>query len=153
MSEDHREPIFHLALEGSRLQIQKLWHQLKIFKGVMAVIGENKWDRGVCWENLGGALVSNNGGASDLMETVGVPAYVAYIWSGLTLVETDSGARAESCGSGKGLLDWDRCLLDKFGRGPRLFGIFGLGSMLVEEVNALIGVPGEDMPCGYVGSR
>ena len=97
--------------------------------------------------------MSNNGGASDLTETLGVPAYVAYIWSGITLVETDSGARAESCGSGKGLLDWDRCLLDKFGRGPRLFRIFGLGSMSVEDVNALIRVLGEDMPCGYVDNR
>ena len=115
--------------------------------------GGNSWDRNVFWGNLGGTLASDEGGDRDLTKTVRDPTYVEDIWSGLTLVETDSGARAESCGSGKGLLDWDRCLLDKFGRGPRLFRIFGLGSMSVEDVNALIRVPGEDMPCGYVDNR
>ena len=34
---------------------------------------------------------------------------------------------------------------------PCRFGISGSGSTSVEDVDAPIKVPGEDMPCGYVG--
>ena len=49
--------------------------------------------------------------------------------------------------------DLDRRLLDKFGWGPCKFEIFGSGLTSVEDVDAPIGFLGEDMPCGYVGSR
>ena len=90
----------------------------------------------------------DDGGDFDLTETVGSPTYVADIWLGITLVDTDCGAGAESSGSGKGLLARDRRLLDILGRCPCRFGIFGSGSTSVEDVDALIGVLVEDMPCG-----
>ena len=72
-------------------------------------------------------MASDNEGARDLTEIVVAPTSVADIWSGLMLVETDYGARAESCGDGKILLDRYRCLLEVFGRGPCWFGVFGSG--------------------------
>ena len=48
----------------------------------------------------------------------------------------------------KRLLAQDRHLLEIFGQGPCRFGIFGSWSKSVEDVDALIKVPGEDMPCG-----
>ena len=97
--------------------------------------------------------MSNDGGARDLTETVGAPTSVADIWSGIILFDTDCGAGAESCGSRKGLLARARHLLEIFCRGPCRFGIFRSLSTSVEDVDALIGVPGEYIPCGYVGSR
>ena len=114
---------------------------------------ENSLDRSVCWEKLVGALESNDRGTCDLTKTVGAPMSVAYIWSVLTLVETYHGAGAEICGGRKGLLTQYQSLLEIFGQSSCRFRMFGLGLTSVEEVDALIGVPGEDMPCGYVGSR
>ena len=152
VSEDHRYPIFQTAPEGSRCRVQKSWCHVKIFQGVVAAVGEILWDRNVCWENSGGALASNDGGASDIMDTVGAPMYVADIWSGLTSVETYCGSGAESCGIRTRLLARDQRLLDISGRVPCRFGIFRSGLTLVEDVNALIWFPGEDIPCVYVGS-
>ena len=74
-----REPIFRTAPEGSRLQIRKPWHWLMIFQRVEAVVEDNSWDHGVCWENLGGYMASNDRGACDLTETVGSPTSAADI--------------------------------------------------------------------------
>ena len=93
-------------------------------------------------------MASNKRGARDLTETVGASTSVADIWLGITSVETDCGARAEIYGGRKGLLDRDRSLLDIFGRGPCWFGIFGSGLTSVEDVDVLIGVSGENTPCG-----
>ena len=96
-----------------------------IFQRVEAVVEDNSWDHGVCWENLGGYMASNDRGACDLTETVGSPTSAADIWSGIMLVETDYSARSESCFSGNGLLVRYRCLMEIFGQGPCWFGIFG----------------------------
>ena len=41
-------------------------------------------------------------------------------------------------------------MLEIFGRCPCRFGIFRSGSTSVEDVDAPVQSPGEDMPCGYV---
>ena len=108
-------------------------------------------------------MSSDYRGDCNLMETVGALTSVEDIWSGLTSVETDhvTGAGAAEAGRDYWLdtdvcwryLSQDRRLFDKFGRGPCRFGIFELGSTSVEDVDAPIEVPGEDMPCGYIGSQ
>ena len=60
------------------------------------MVGENSWDRGVCWEKLVGTLASDDGGTLDLMESVETPTSVVDLWSGLTLIENDCGTRAEA---------------------------------------------------------
>ena len=87
------------------------------------------------------------------MDIVGALDSVADIWSGITSFGIDSGAGAESCGGGKRLLAQDRHLLEIFGRGPCRFGVFGLGSTSVEDVNATERSPWEDMPCVYIGRQ
>ena len=77
---------------------------------------------------------------------------IADIWLGITPVEIDCSARADSCGGRKRLLAWEQCLSEIFGWGPCQFGIFGMVLTSVEGVDAHDQSPGEDMPCGYVGS-
>ena len=50
---------------------------------------------------LGGTLASDEGGARDLTETVGVSTSVEDIWSGLISVETDHGAVAGAAAAGR----------------------------------------------------
>ena len=52
-------------------------------------------------------MASDDGGDRDLTGTVVAPMSIADIWLGLTLVDNDYGARAESCGGGKRLLSQD----------------------------------------------
>ena len=104
-------------------------------------------------ENSGGSLDSDDKGAQYPTDIEGAPAPVVDIWSGLTPVGIDCGTGAERCGCGKILLARDQRLLRVFGQGPSRFGIFGLGSTSVEDVNVPNWSPGVDMPCGYVGSR
>ena len=93
-------------------------------------------------EKSGGTSASDDRGACELMETVRAPTYVAYIWSGLTLVDTDCGALAESCGNRKRLLALERHLLEIFVQGPCWFMIFRSGSTSAEDVDAFDRSPG-----------
>ena len=101
-------------------------------------------------ENSGGSLDSDDKGAQYPTDIEGAPAPVVDIWSGLTPVGIDCGTGAERCGCGKILLARDQRLLRVFGQGPSRFGIYESGLMLVEAIDTPIGVPGEDMPCGYI---
>ena len=101
-------------------------------------------------EESGGSLAYGDGSAWDLTRIKGSPASIEDIRSLLTLVDIDCGAGAESCGVRKILLTHDQRLLQIFGRGLCWFGIFGLGSMSVEDVYAPIKFLGRDMPCDYV---
>ena len=69
--------------------------------------------------------MSNGGGARDLTYTMGYPMSIADIWSGLTSVETNCGAGAESCGNRKVLLALDRNLLEIFFGGHVCLGYLG----------------------------
>ena len=62
---------------------------VEIFQGVTAVFGDNSWDRGICWEKLGGTLASDDEDDRDLTDTMGSSTSDADIWSGIMLVETD----------------------------------------------------------------
>ena len=97
------------------------------------------------------------------METVGVPTYAEDIWLGLELVETDYGAGSGAAAAGRDywpntnvfwiyVAQYQR-MLEKFGRGLHWFGIFESGSTSVENVDALIQVPGVYMTCDYLGSQ
>ena len=67
------------------------------------------------------------------------------------LVGNNSGAGAESCVDRKGLLYWGRCLLQIFGWGICRFGIFGLVSMSVEDIDSQDWSPGAGMYFGRLG--
>ena len=111
---------------------------------------------------MGGTSESDGVGACDLEGTLRAPTSVEDIWLGITLVETDhsSGAGAAAA-TGRDYMpgtnvcwrhfDQYQRLLEIFGQGPCWFGIFRLRSESVEDVDAPIEVPGEDVPCGYVG--
>ena len=99
----------------------------------------------------------------NLTETVGALTSAEDIWLGLELVETGHSAGSGAAAAGRDywpntnvfwryVAQYQR-MLEKFGRGPRWFEIFGSGSTSVEDVDALIQVPGVDMPCDYVGSQ
>ena len=100
-----------------------------------------------------GALASDDKGDQDLKEIEGSSTSGADIWLGITSFGIDCGAVAERYGGGTRLLDQDRRLLGIFGQGPWRFKIFNLGSTSVADTDAPDRNPGEDMPCGYVGSR
>ena len=124
---------------------------------------ENLWDRDVFWGELGGTSESVKQGVRNPTENVGAPTSVEDIWSGMASVETDHVARVGAATARKDYwpdtdVHWvylarDQRLLEKFGRGPCRFRIFGSGLISVEDVDSPIEVPGRDMPCGYVGSR
>ena len=101
----------------------------------------------------GGALASSDKGAQDLTKIEGSLTAVADIWSRPTSVGIDCGAGAESCGVRKILLTHDQRLLQIFGRGLCRFGIFGLGSMSVEDIDEPDRIPGAGMPCGRLDMR
>ena len=63
------------------------------------------------------------------------------------------GTRAKRCGGRKRIFNRDLYLLEIYGWGPCQCGIFGSGLTSFEDVDDLNRSPGEDMPCGYVGSR
>ena len=69
--------------------------------------------------------MSNGGGDCELTETVGSPTSIADIWLGLTLVETNCGAGAESYGNRKGLLAIYIRLLEIFFGGHVCLGYLG----------------------------
>ena len=74
-------------------------------------------------------------------------------WRRLTSVGDNCGAVAYRCGGGKVLLSWGRCLLRIFGWSTCWFGIFGLGSMSVEDIYDPDRSPGVGMPCERLGIR
>ena len=83
-----------------------------------------------------------------MTEIKGALTSVADIWLDPTLVDIDCGAREEICGGCKGLFAQDRRLLQIFGWGSCRFGIFGSGSMSVEEVHDPDWIPGVGMTYG-----
>ena len=66
----------------------------------MAAVGDNLWDRVVCWLKLGIVSAYDNQGYCTLMKTVGASTYFGYIWSGIGLVGTDHGTRAGAAAAG-----------------------------------------------------
>ena len=87
-------------------------------------------------------MASDKGGACDLMETMGTSESVSDIWSGLTLVKTDPGAREESYSGGMRLLTQELLLLQIFVQGPCWFWIFWSGLMTVKDVHVPDQIPG-----------
>ena len=66
---------------------------MTIIQQVAAAVGENLWDRIVCWRKLGIVLASVERGARNLTEIVRAPKSVEDIWSGIGLDGTDHSAR------------------------------------------------------------
>ena len=67
---------------------------------------------------------------------MGALTSVADIWLGITPVETYHGIGAEGCNDGKRLLAQYQHLLEIFGWVPCQFGILGLVSTSVEDIDA-----------------
>ena len=126
-------------------------------------VGEDLWDRDVCWGKSGVTSESDDQGDHNLTDIVGAPASVEDIWSGLGLVGTNHGAGAGAAMTGRDYLpeinicwrylDRNRRLLENFGQGPCRFRIFGSVSTSVENVDDSVEVPGRDMPWEYIGGQ
>ena len=68
---------------GAHLRVRKPWHQLMIVRQVAVLVGEDSWDRGVCWTKS--IIVSAFGehGVLNLMEIREASMSVGDIWSRL----------------------------------------------------------------------
>ena len=87
-------------------------------------------------------MSSDDRGVCELMETVRDSMSVAYIWSGITSVDTYCVVVLESCGDRKRSLALERHLLEIFVQGPCWFMIFRSGSTSAEDVDAFDRSPG-----------
>ena len=67
----------------------------------MAAVGDNLWDRSVCWVKLGIVSAYGNQGSRNLMKTVGASTYFGDIWLKIGLVGTDHGAGAGAAAAGR----------------------------------------------------
>ena len=162
MSEDHQHSIIKPDLEGLRLRVRKPSRWLKIIHQVTAAVGDNSWDRGVCWGKLGIVSESEERGACNLMDIVGASTSVGDIWLGIGLGGTVHGARSRALGGGKKELTRDQCLLMIFGPILTSIGEFWLWpvtvqniwleSTSVEDIDDPNEVHGGLWSCGYVGS-
>ena len=77
-----------------RCRVRKLWRWFTITHQVAALVGDDLWDRGVCWGKSGILLASGERGARNLVDIVGSLMSVGDIWLGIGSGETDHRSRA-----------------------------------------------------------
>ena len=64
-------------------------------------VGDDLWNRGVCWAKLVIVSASGERGVCNVMEIVGALTFVGDIWSRRQLGGTDHGARAGDAAVGR----------------------------------------------------
>ena len=84
-----------------RCRVRKLWRWFTITHQVAALVGDDLWDRGVCWGKSGILLASGERGAHNLMDIIVAPIYAGDIWSGIGLVGTNHGAVGGAAAEGR----------------------------------------------------
>ena len=63
-------------------------------------VGDDSWDRGICWAKLGIVMASGKRGVCNLMEIVGTSMSVGDIWLRLQSGGTNHGSGAGDTAAG-----------------------------------------------------
>ena len=82
-------------------QVGKPWRRLTIIHQFAAAVGDDLWDRGVCWGKLAIVSTYSEQGARNLMEIVGASTSARDMWLVIGLVGTDHGTGAGAAAAGR----------------------------------------------------